>query len=114
MRWSSQASECALVEALATGSPKGRRNRYGHHARAGYIRTEAGNTQPRSLASAFLQPITGDDLMDDSAVALTRMAGRLDAAYGAQADTHRIMDVHNGVGTLNDIQRFAGEQLDDA
>ena len=104
----------ALVEALATGSPKGRRNSYAHHARAGYIRAEAGNTQPRSLASAFLQPITGDDLMGDSAVALTRMAGSLDAAYGAQTDMHRIMDAHNGEGTLNDIQRFAGEQFDDA
>ena len=104
----------ALVEALATGSPKGRRNGYGHHVRAGYIRAEAGDAQPRSLASAFLQPITGDDLMGDSAVALTRMAGRLDAAYGAQADRHCTMDVHNGEGTLNDIQRFAGEQIDDA
>ena len=52
--------------------------------------------------------------MGDSAVALTRMAGRLDAAYGAQTDMHRIMDVQTGEGTLNDILRFAGEQLDDA
>ena len=104
----------ALVEALATGSPKGRRNGYGHYVRAGYIRAEAGDTQPRSLACAFLQPITGDDLMGDSAVALARMAGRLDAAYGAQSDVHRIMDLHNGEGILRDIQRFAAEQLDDA
>ena len=102
----------ALVEALATGSPKGRRNGHGHHVRAGYIRAEAGNTQPRSLASAFLQPVAGDDLMGDSAVALTRMAERLDAAYGPQTDVYRMMDVHNGTGTLNDIQRFAAEQLD--
>ena len=102
----------ALVEALATGSPKGRRNGYGHHVRAGHIRAEAGDTQPRSLASAFLQPVAGDDLMGDSAVALTRMAERLDAAYGPQTDVYRIMDVHNGTGTLNDIQRFAAEQLD--
>ena len=104
----------ALVEALATGSPKGRRNGYGHHVRASHIRAEAGDTQPRSLASAFLQPVAGDDLMGDSVVALARMAGRLDAAYGAQADVHRIMDVHAGEGTLRDIQRFAEEQLDDA
>ena len=104
----------ALVEALATGSPTGRRNSYGHHARAGYIRAEAGDTQPRSLASAFLQPITDDDLIGGSALALTRMAGRLDAAYGPQTDMYRIMDVHNGEGTLNDIQCFAAQQLPDA
>ena len=104
----------AFVEALAAGSPKGRRNGYGHHTRAGYIRAEAGDTQPRSLASAFLRPITGDDLMGDSAGALTQMAGRLDAAYGPQTDIHRTMDVHNGEGTLDAVQRFAGEQLDDA
>ena len=103
----------AFVEALATGSPKGRRNGYGHHTRAGHIRVEAGDTQPRSLASAFLQPVSGGDLMRESAVALTRMAVRLDAAYGAQTDTHRVLDVHDGEGTLIDIQRFAAEQLND-
>ena len=109
-----QAGVHALVEALATGSPKGRRNGYGHHTRAGYVRVEAGDTQPRSLASAFLRPIAGDDLMGDSACALTRMAGRLDAAYGPQTDIHRTMDVHSGEGTLDEVQRFAGEQLDNA
>ena len=109
-----RAGVCALVEALATGSPKGRRNGYGHHVRAGHIRAEAGDTQPRSLASAFLQPVAGDDLMGGSAVALTQMAERLDAAYGPQTDMHRTMDVHNGEGTLNDIERFAAQQLDDA
>ena len=109
-----RAGVYAFVEALATGSPKGRRSGYGHHVRAGYIRAEAGDVQPRSLACAFLQPVTGDDLMGDSAVALTRMAGRLDAAYGVQTDAHRTMDVHNGAGTLDDIARFAEEQIGDA
>ena len=52
-----------MVEAFATATPSGKRNSYNHHARAGYIRAEAGDMQPRSLAGAFLKPVTGEDLM---------------------------------------------------
>ena len=104
-----------LVEALATGYPKGRRNGYGLHTRAGYVRAEAGDTQPRSLASAFLRPITGEDLMGDSACARSR--GWPDGS--TQSTARRRTSTAPWTSTaarapLDEVQRFAGEQLDNA
>ena len=104
----------AVVEALATATPSGKRNSYNHHARAGYIRAEAGDTQPRSLASAFLEAVTGENLMSASVQALEGMAGKLDHAYGPQADSREIMNVDAGQGDLRTIKTFASGQIADA
>ena len=104
----------AAVEAFATATPSGKRNSYGHHARASYIRAEAGETQPRSLAAAFLRPIEGADLMRASVDALEAMATKFDCAYGPQADADKTMDVDKGVGSLGAIKSFVSEQIGDA
>ena len=104
----------AVVEAFATATPSGKRNSYNHHARAGYIRAEAGEMQPRSLAAAFLRPVEGVDLMEASVTALETMAAKFDSAYGPQTDAKRIMDVDKGLGTLAEIKSFASEQIRDA
>ena len=104
----------AVVEALATATPSGKRNSYNHHARAGYIRAEAGETQPRSLAGAFLEAVTGENLMSASVEALEGMAEKLDHAYGPQADSREIMNVDTGQGDLRTIKTFASGQIADA
>ena len=104
----------AAAEAFATATPTGKRNSYNHHARAGYIRAEAGQTQPRSLAAAFLRPVTGADLMVASVAALEEMAEKIDRAYGPQADADDTMDVDKGVGSLDAIKAFASGQICDA
>ena len=104
----------ATVEALATATPSGKRNSYNHHARAGYIHAEAGDTQPRSLASAFLEAVTGENLMSASVQALEGMAARFDHAYGPQADSREIMNVDTGQGDLRTIKTFASGQIADA
>ena len=101
----------ALVEALATATPSGKRNSYAHQTRAGYIRAEAGDSQPRSLAGAFFKPVEGDDLMAASVEALVEMAARMDSAYGACCEAAEVMNVAEGRGTLAAIRAFAADAL---
>ena len=103
----------AAAEAFATATPSGKRNSYNHHTRAGYIRAEAGSTQPRSLASAFLKPVRGEDLMGVSVTALEGMAEKFDVAYGPQAETSSIMNVDDGKGNLQAIKTFVAKQIAD-
>lgn len=103
-----------IVEALATATPSGKRNSYGHHTRAGYIRAEAGPMQPRSLASAFLKPVVGEDLMNISISALEEMAERFDHAYGLQSESHKTMNVGAGDGNLQTIKDYIAGQIADA
>lgn len=97
----------SLVEALATSTPAGKRNAFAHHTRASHIRAEVGSQQPRSLAGAFLRPVSGDDLLVASVAALEEMAGKIDAAYGACADSTMSMNVPEGQGSLAGIRNFA-------
>ncbi|MDE0097277.1 MAG: type I-E CRISPR-associated protein Cas7/Cse4/CasC [Gammaproteobacteria bacterium] len=103
----------AVAEAFATSSPSGKRNSFSHHTRAGYIRAESGSQQPRSLASAFLKPVTGDDLMGASVLALEEMAGKFDQAYGPQSDSHVTMNVAEAQGDLVAIKSFVSRQIAD-
>ena len=103
----------ATTEAFATATPSGKRNSYGHHARAGYLRVEAGDVQPRSLAAAFLRPVYGDDLMAASVKALETMATKFDQAYGPQAAACSVMHVDAGAGDLQTVRAFVGAQITD-
>ena len=106
-----RASVTAMVEALATATPSGKRNSFAHHARAGYLLAELGDQQPRSLASAFLKPVTGDDLMGHSIAALKDTRDKFENAYGACADSREEMDVMQGKGSLATVKAFASGGL---
>ena len=97
----------ALIEALATATPSGKRSSFAHQTRAGYIRAEKGGAQPRSLAGAFFKPVEDHDLMAASIAALEKLAADLDAAYGACCDETKVMNVQEGRGTLKEIRDFA-------
>lgn len=101
------ASLAALVEAAATVAPGGKQASFASRARAFYILGEKGSAQPRSLAAAFLKPITGEDQGAQSITALEDFRGRLDAAYGPCADNHYLMNVATGEGTLRDLIAFS-------
>lgn len=103
----------ALAEALAVSTPSGKRNSFAHQTRAGYIRVESGNQQPRSLAGAFFKPIDGD-LMGNSVAALAEMANRMTAAYGPCADTFEEMNVSAEQGNLSQIRDFVRGAVTDA
>ena len=103
----------AATEAFATATPSGKRNSYGHHARAGYLRAEAGEVQPRSLAAAFLRPVSGEDLMAASVEALEATAAKFDQAYGPQTAACSVMHVDAGTGDLKSVQAFLASQITD-
>lgn len=104
----------AATEAFATASPSGKRNSYSHHTRASYVRAEAGEQQPRSLAAAFLAPVTGDDILGTSILRLRETASAIDNAYGASTDGTAEMDVIAGAGTLAGVKAFVAGQVGDA
>lgn len=103
----------AFTEALSTVSPSGKRNSYSHHTRASYIRVESGDQQPYSLASAFLKPIDGENLMGASIGALEDMNEKFDQAYGPRASSHVIMNVETGEGDFDNVKSFVSRQIED-
>lgn len=76
----------ALVEAAVKTSPKGKQNSFGSRAHASYVLAEKGNQQPRSLSTAYLRPIAGQDQALDAIKCLERQAQAFDDAYEAGAD----------------------------
>ncbi|RMH51626.1 MAG: type I-E CRISPR-associated protein Cas7/Cse4/CasC, partial [Alphaproteobacteria bacterium] len=109
----------ALTCALATATPKGKQNSFAHHPLANHIRAERGSRQPRDLSGAFFHPVNlrlnelgANDLRRASVTALEEMAGKIDRAYfGGSAEDHRVLDVDRGLGSLDEIARFAAEAV---
>ena len=101
------ASLAALVEAAATVAPGGKQASFASRARALYALAERGSMQPRSLAAAFLKPVSGSDQGEQSIRELEDFRDRLDAAYGPCAGASYTMSVVKGEGTLPDLISFA-------
>jgi CRISPR system Cascade subunit CasC len=104
----------ALVEALATTTPKGKQNSHAHHPLAMYVRAEMGSDQPRDLTGAFFKPVTGESLIADSVSALESMATKIDRAYGLAELKSAKMNVEEGTGSLQTVITFAGDAIDAA
>ena len=101
------ASLAALVEASATVAPGGKQASFASRARAVYVLAEKGSAQPRSLAAAFLKPVTGTNQGEHSIMALEEYRDRLDTAYGSCADDRYTMNIEKGEGTLHSLLTFA-------
>ena len=101
------ASLAALVSAATTVGPRGKRASFASHARALYAMGEKGAGQPRSLAAAFLKPVSGGDQGQASIDALEGFRDRLDSAYGGCAEETCAMNCLAGSGTLADLTEFA-------
>lgn len=104
----------ALAEAASTIAPGGKQASFASRARAHYLLAERGDQQPRTLAGAFVPPVTGDDPVGESAKALKKWRDRLDSAYGPGADAIKVMDVVAGEGTLTDIVAFCRAAAEEA
>jgi CRISPR system Cascade subunit CasC len=103
----------SLIEAAATVSPSGKQNSYGSRARASYLLAERGTQQPRTLAAAFLKPVSGTDILAESVQRLDGFRASLDSAYGSNADAAIFMSASpDGVaGSLADVQQFGRETV---
>lgn len=100
-------SLAALAEAAATVAPSGKQNSFANRVRASYILAERGNQQPRSLAVAFLKPVSGNDILESAIKALSLTRKNMDQVYGACSDGEREANVHVGSGSLKEVLEFS-------
>ena len=101
------ASLAALVQAATTVGPQGKQASFASHARAIYVLGEKGTAQPRSMAAAFLKPVSGEDLGASSIAELEDFRDRLDSVYGPCADDSYTVDCLSGEGKLSELTQFA-------
>lgn len=95
----------ALAESAATVAPKGKQASFASRAYASYVLAEFGTAQPRSLAAAFLKPVTPEEKPDPAAAAVQRLEnlrGKLTKAYGASDLTQAVLDT-TGVETIGSL-----------
>lgn len=95
------------IHALTSATPSGKRASFAHHTRADFLLAESGDQQPRSLAPAFIKPVSGDDVVRASIDALESHAEAVTRAYGPCADSTAVLDVRNNVGDIDEIVSFA-------
>lgn len=105
----------ALIECAATVAPRGKQASFASRARASFLLAECGSQQPRSLAAAFLKPVSRTEANNDLAAAsiarLEKFRGQLDSVYGPCAERTAQFSVtaDDASGSLADVMRFATE-----
>jgi len=95
----------ALVACAAQVAPIGKQASFASRAYASYILAEKGQFQPRSLAVAYLDPITGPAILKQAIAVLNETRQRMDKAFG-QEWQNRALDTSAGTGTLKELQAF--------
>ena len=103
----------ALVRAAATTSPSGKKNSFANHVRAEYLLLERGDSQPRSLASAFTKPVGSGDQLAESIEALKKQRTAFATVYGQ--DWSKDLELHVGEensATLDELAAFAAEGME--
>ncbi len=96
----------ALTEAAATIGPSGKQNSFASRVFCNYILAEKGERQPRSLAAAFLNPVS-KDILNGAIVELEKTREAFDSAYwGNDGEPSATMNVAAGVGSLKEILEF--------
>ena len=101
----------ALVEGFATVGPSGKKNSFAHNTRAAYVLAEVGTGQPRSLAQAFVRPVSGGDLMERSIEALLAHRDRIDTGYGDGPEGRMQFDVYRELTPADRAALPAAERL---
>lgn len=107
-----QTSLEALVRAVATASPSGKRNSFANHVRAEFLLAEKGDAQPRTLANAFLKPVGKGDQTALSVKCLTEKREEFASVYGQDWSADKRLQVGSAdSATLDEIAVFAGAGL---
>jgi CRISPR system Cascade subunit CasC len=106
----------ALVAASATVGPRGKIASFASFARTSYMLAERGDATPRTLASAFVEPVDRiqprpNNLLAKSIEMLTKTRDTFMHAYPDDVTQSVEMNVPESKGTLTDIIRFAVEGL---
>jgi len=99
----------ALVECAATVSPTGKQNSFASRAYASYVLAEKGDKQPRSLAGAFLKPVTGDDVLDSAIEAVRSTREAFNKVYSDVTEPYEL-NAAQRTGTLSDLQNYCANE----
>ena len=97
----------ALIECAATIAPTGKQNSFASRAYASYAMAEKGDQQPRSLAVAYLKPVSGEDMLTTAIERLETKRTMMEKVYGPCAAMHYVMNAESAQGTLQDLIAFA-------
>ena len=114
----------ALVEAAAKVSPTGKQNSFASRAYASFVLAEKGELQPRSLSTAFLESVKGNNHLEEAITRLEKTRNNLDGVYYgwepiendgkdkpkvAKSLPSKKLNALTGEGSLNDIFTFVTE-----
>jgi len=103
----------ALAETAIKVAPGGKQNSFASRAYAHFSMAEKGDQQPRSLALAFLKPVTAkseSDFGSDATEALIATQKKMDQVYGACASDRLQFDVQAGTGSVAELLNFASRE----
>lgn len=106
-----------LVHLIATVSPGAKLGATAPYACAELVLAEAGERQPRTLANAFMDPVTRTCAKTKAAAALDGYLARFDAMYGEHEDRKiatmiEPVPAHGGERvTLNELASWAAAQV---
>lgn len=100
----------ALIEAAHKVGPTGKQNSFASRAYAHYSLIEKGEQQPRSLALAFVKPVSGADYASEAITALERLRDNMDRVYGPCADARQHLNVLTAEGSLQELLDFAAAE----
>lgn len=92
----------AFLRALTTVAPTGKQASFGSKARASFAlvqRTEV----PRNLFAAFVKPVSAEDQLAEGISRIQKLDAEITRAYGDKPLDAAIMNVVEGVGTLDDL-----------
>ncbi|MEL6349418.1 MAG: type I-E CRISPR-associated protein Cas7/Cse4/CasC, partial [Myxococcota bacterium] len=93
-----------IIKLIATVSPGAKLGSTAPYAYAHTVLVEAGDSQPRTLANAFLKPVRPrDDLLRETYEAIQKHIADLDRVYGKSTERQVI-----GLGDLNSLRDAIG------
>lgn len=95
----------AFTESALKVSPTGKQNSFASRAYACWALAEKGVDQPRSLATAFYNPINGADQLGTAITRITTLRENMNAVYNQQTASSGF-DVSSKQGSINDVLDF--------
>lgn len=102
----SRAAVEAFIRGVLTATPAGKRAPFSANAHAAWAMVEVGHHAPRSLATAYVAPVGGEDQLNEAVRRGERIAEQMDRAYGAHWE-RAVMNVDTGSGTLRELLDLA-------
>jgi len=99
----------SLVQLISTVTPGAKLGSTAPYARPHLMMVEAGDAQPRTLANAFLNPVSlrkGTDLVEATYGAVGRYLGELDQMFPKQVPSRRLA----GIGPTEDLLKVVAQE----